>query len=63
MRQGQNILVNNLTVLFSLSEGSETISKFGWEVGLVGSMEKLRIKLSQLSTKLKLMLKLSLAKL
>ena len=63
MRQGQYFLVNSLAVLFSISEGSETNSKFGREVGLVDSMEKLLIKLSQPSTKLELMLKLSLAKL
>ena len=62
MRQGQYFLVNSSAVLFFISEGSETNSKFGWEVGLVGSMEKLKIKILQLSNKLKLMLKLSMAK-
>ena len=53
--QGQYFLANSLAVLFRISGGSETNSKFGWEVRLVGGIEKLRKKL--------LMLKLSLAKL
>ena len=52
-----------LALLFSISGGSETNSKQGWVVWRVGGMEELRIKLSQLSTKLKLKLRLSLAKL
>ena len=63
VRQCQYFLVNILAVLFCISEGSETNSNFVWEVGLVGSMEKLKIIISQVSNKLKLMLKLSLAKL
>ena len=59
MQQGHYFLVNILAVLLSLSGGSETKSKFGWEVGWVGGMEKLRIQLPQRSTKLKLKLKLS----
>ena len=50
--QGQYFLVNILLVLFSISGGSETNSKFGYVVGWVGGMEELRIKLSQHSSKL-----------
>ena len=62
MRQGQYFLISISAVLFSISGGSETDSKFGWVVGWVGGMEELTINLSQLSTKLKLKLKLNFAK-
>ena len=41
-----------LALLFSISGGSETNSKFGWVVGWGVGMDELTIKLSQLSTKL-----------
>ena len=62
MRQGQYFLVNIFALLFSISGGSETNSKYGWEAGWVGDVEELRVKLSQLLIKLKLEFKLSLEK-
>ena len=65
MRQGQYFLVDILAVLFSISGGSEKNSKsssfLGRWLGNFG-VKELRIKLSQLSIKLKSKFKLSLAK-
>ena len=49
MRQGPYFLVNILAVLFSISGGSETNSKFGWVVGWVGGMDELTVKLSAIN--------------
>ena len=40
VRQGQYILVNILAVLFSISGGSETNSKFGWVFEWLSGMEE-----------------------